>query len=71
MSVGAKIDGRCLVVILLSESLFLFRATRENLIDPVTRVWPEDVEVWVDIVVLSINIFLFTFFVGAVRCRVI
>jgi hypothetical protein len=45
-----------LIVALLAQSLVMFTATKENLIDATTRVWPQGIELWPTIVVLSLNI---------------
>ena len=49
---------------LLSQSLILFAATRESLIDATTRVWPEKIELWPTVLVLSMNAGLMIFSLG-------
>ena len=55
---------RLLIVALIAQSLVMFTATRQSFINATTKVWPDGIELWSDIVVLSLNIALMIFAFG-------
>jgi hypothetical protein len=52
------------IVALLAQSLTMFMATQQSLIDATTKVWPEGIEIWPSIVVLLFNIAIMIFAFG-------
>jgi hypothetical protein len=52
------------IVALMAQSLTMFMATQQSLIDATTKVWPEGVEVWPSIVVLIFNLAIMIFAFG-------
>ena len=58
-----------MIVALLAQSLTMFMATQQSLIDATTKVWPEGVEVWPSIVVLIFNVAIMIFAFGTLISR--
>lgn len=58
---------RLVVVALLGQSLIMFMATQQSLIDPTTKVWPTGVEVWPTVIVLIFNVAIMIFAFGIVK----
>jgi hypothetical protein len=52
------------IVALLAQSLIVFMATQQSLIDATTKVWPEGVEVWPSVLVLIFNVAVMIFAFG-------
>jgi hypothetical protein len=61
---GKKVNSRLLIVALIGQSLVMFQATKDSLINATTRVWPVGVEVWPSVVVLSMNVIIMVFALG-------
>ena len=53
-----------MIVALLAQSLVMFMATQQSLINATTKVWPEGVEVWPSMVVLIFNVAIMIFAFG-------
>ena len=55
---------RLLIVALLAQSLVMFKATQNSLINATTKVWPDGIELWPSFVVLSFNVLIMIFAFG-------
>jgi len=62
--VGPKLTIRLLVVALLAQSLVIFQATEGSFLNTATRVWPEGIEVFSTVMVLSFHAVLMVFSLG-------
>jgi hypothetical protein len=62
-------NSRLLIVALLAQSLVVFSATKESLINATTRVWPEEIELSPTITVLSLNVVVMIFAFGKLSCN--
>jgi hypothetical protein len=62
-------NGRILVIALLGQSLVLYAATQQSLINPTLTVWPQDVNVSATIVVLSFHVVLLVMMLGIIFVR--
>jgi hypothetical protein len=61
---GMRVNVSLVVVALLAQSLIMFMATQQSLINPTTKVWPTGVEVWPTIIVLIFNLAIMIFAFG-------
>ena len=57
-------DLSLLIVALLAQSLVMFKATEDSLIDATTTAWPDGIELWPSFVVLSFNLLIMIFAFG-------
>lgn len=53
-----RADWSCLVVILLSQSLLLFQATKDNLMTSTSSIWPNNVKLSWDIIAIVLNLII-------------
>jgi len=63
-----KLPIRLLVVALLAQSLVIFQATEGSFLNGATRVWPEGIEVFSTVMVLSFHAVLMVFAIGKSVC---
>src|SRR5271170_5775311 len=61
---GNLANLRLLIVALLAQSLVMFKATQNSLINATTRVWPDGIELWPSLLVISFNVLIMIFAFG-------
>jgi len=67
---GVQLVCSLLIVALLAQSLVIFTATKESLINATTTTWPRGVEVWASILVMTFNVAIMVFAFGKDSCEV-